>query len=341
LAFCEQQTDEGLHPRMIYRCKICLRNGDYKTWLAQEKMFGWGDSFEYIECEHCGCVQIREVPANLGRYYPPNYYSFHLQPYPTAGLRRWIAGRRDRYAATGRGILGRLMANIRPARTDVASLGAVAASLDARILDLGCGRGQLLTILHRAGFRNIQGVDPFLEHDVEVLPGLYVRKKRLSEVEESFDVIMLHHVIEHLENPAQILADCRLKLSPGGKIILRYPTADSHAWEHYRQDWVQLDAPRHLFLHTRASIEILAQSAGLKIERLWCDSSYFQFTGSELYRRGIPLAGDKAGSHTFTKKELQRYSAEAKRLNKLGRGDQVVAVLGPGTRRRPPLAAKS
>jgi len=36
---------------------------------------------------------------------------------------------------------------------------------------------------------------------------------------------------------------------PGGWCVIRIPTVSSFAWEHYREQWVQLDAPRHFFLH--------------------------------------------------------------------------------------------
>jgi hypothetical protein len=53
----------------------------------------------------------------------------------------------------------------------------------------------------------------------------------------------------------------------------------------YGDKWVQLDAPRHFFLHTRKSMEIAAEKAGLKIAKVQYDSEEFQFIGSELYLR--------------------------------------------------------
>jgi SAM-dependent methyltransferase len=317
-------------PPMIHVCRICANSERNKTWACCEKMFGWGDEFTYLECARCGCLQLSEVPGDLSRYYPPNYYSFSLKPALTRGFRRRLAGLRDFSAATGTGMLGRFLGKLIPARADVASLGLVPVNGQSRILDLGCGSGELLSMLHRAGFRELTGVDPFIANDSEVLPGLRVQKKELREVQGEFDLIMLHHVFEHLEFPHQALSDYRDKLSRNGKILLRFPTVDSEAWEKYRENWVQLDAPRHLFLHSRKSMELIAKSAGLVVEKVWCDSDEFQFLGSEIYERGASLFGDhQPGSRSFSPPEVRRYRKAAKLLNKINRGDQVAVVLAP------------
>jgi SAM-dependent methyltransferase len=201
------------------------------------------------------------------------------------------------------------------------------------VLDVGCGRGQLLSILHRAGFRRLSGIDPLLPADVEVLPGLVVQRLTLDALQGQFDLIMLHHVFEHLENGPGTLSSCRRLLQPGGKILLRIPTAECVAWERYRENWAQLDAPRHLFLHTRASLAIVARQAGLNVQRCWCDASAFQFWASELYRAGIPLC-DAEGrlalpANHFTREQLRQFESESRAANAAGRGDQIAAVLSP------------
>ncbi len=36
-------------------------------------MLGSRESFTYVECARCGCVQIAEIPADLARHYPTDY----------------------------------------------------------------------------------------------------------------------------------------------------------------------------------------------------------------------------------------------------------------------------
>ena len=311
---------------MNYNCRICLSSARHDVYNCREKMFGWGDVFIYFQCSKCGCLQIAATPSDLGRFYPPIYYSYHLQPLPQHGWKSRLAATRDFSKATGTGIVGKLLNVLVPARTDLASLAEVPARPEMHILDVGCGRGQLLSILHRAGFVYLSGIDPYLPEDIEVLPGLHVRKQSLEQVAGQFDLIILNHVFEHAESGRQMLNVCRQKLNAHGKILLRIPTPESEAWEHYRENWVQLDAPRHLFLHTRASLQLLAGQTGLKIEKWVCDSTEFQFWASELYRKGLSLNGTSPESF-FSKAEMQSFGKKAKAANARQRGDQATVIL--------------
>ena len=68
-------------------CRICANAADNQTFRCAEKMFGFGGEFIYFECGRCGCLQAQTVPADLSRYYPPHYYSFHLQAVPQRGFK--------------------------------------------------------------------------------------------------------------------------------------------------------------------------------------------------------------------------------------------------------------
>jgi hypothetical protein len=94
-----------------------------------------------------------------------------------------------------------------------------------------------------------------------------------------------------------------------------------------------LDAPRHFYLHSRKSLTLLVERAGLRIEHLYCDSFALQFWGSEQYRRGIPLFGPRSWAvdrehSVFTKEQVDEWEASAKELNARERGDQVVIRVG-------------
>jgi SAM-dependent methyltransferase len=307
-------------------------------------MFGTGGAFAYFQCADCRCLQIASVPEDLGRYYPPHYYSFNLNPVQLRGWKAWRHGRRDFRAVTGRGWLGRWLCKQRVPQPDLASLRRVGVQTSWNILDVGCGRGALLSTLWRAGFRHLAGIDPYLPADFEVTPGLVVRRKSLAELNERFDLVMLHHVFEHLTDPQAALVAGRHRIHDHGRILLRIPTVDSESWERYRENWVNLDAPRHLFLHSRRSIEILADRAGLVVRDWWCDADGFQFWGSELYRRGLPLFTADGQSlrleDHFKTEELQGFAVEAARLNAAGRGDQVAVILSPASPSEASAAAR-
>jgi SAM-dependent methyltransferase len=327
----------GKNPKMTIDmncgpCRICGNDADNRTFLCSEKMFGWGGEFTYFQCANCGCLQIAEVPADLGKFYPNNYFSFRPLTVPNQGLKSHLAGMRDLSAITNKGFVGKLLGRFYPAHDDrIIPLGRVPLRRDSKVLDVGCGNGPLLLVLRRAGLRHLKGIDPFLSGDQEPFPGLHLRKQSLDMVEEKFDVIIFNHVFEHIQDGLKTLCLCRERMTPRGKVLLRFPTADSEALEHYGENWVGLDAPRHLFLYSRKSFELIAAKAGLKIEQWFCDSSAFQFWASELYKRGVSLLDKQQNpiqpEKFFSKEEMERFDRKAKELNQSGRGDQVTVIL--------------
>ena len=185
----------------------------------------------------------------------------------------------------------------------------------------------LLYFLRRQGFRNLTGVDPYVKEDVEG-EGVRIHKKEIMNLEGCFDFIMLHHSFEHIENPKMVFASLQRLLKPNGNVLLRIPVSDSMAWIKYQVNWVQLDAPRHFFLHTVKSIKILAEEHGLRVADVVYDSTEFQFQASELYLKDVALveALGNLGSY-FSADENAEFAAEAFKLNQDRQGDQACFYL--------------
>ena len=91
-------------------------------------------------------------------------------------------------------------------------------------------------------------------------------------------------------------------------------------------DWVQLDAPRHIFLHTEKSMQILCDQAGLTLSGVIYDSWNLQFYGSELYKRNIPLRANKE-KEVFSGQQMDEFTTESITLNKKKQGDQACFYL--------------
>lgn len=58
------------------KCAICKNEENNKTFILKEMMFGFRDEFKYFQCSACFCLQIENIPDNLNKYYPGNYYSY-------------------------------------------------------------------------------------------------------------------------------------------------------------------------------------------------------------------------------------------------------------------------
>ena len=122
-------------------------------------------------------------------------------------------------------------------------------------------------------------------------------------------------------------------LSDNGVCLLRIPVKSDYIWQRYGVDWVQLDAPRHFFLHTMRSLRLLAEKSGLRIEDSVFDSTEFQFWGSEQYNKDIPLRAQNSyyvnptGS-IFTTRELTEFKTTRNRIEQsLSRRSSRIFIL--------------
>jgi SAM-dependent methyltransferase len=312
-------------------CKICGNSDGIKRHIATEMMLGTRDEFDYIECEQCGCLQIVNTPDDIYKYYPSTYCSYKFVLNVRNKLKLYIRSLLIKERWSNKGFLGGKSSFYQGYQfLDLLYRGGHLKH-DTRILDVGCGVGELLLQLKYLGFKYLKGIDPFIDQNIRYENGLSIDKKYLHEVNESYDLIMLNHSFEHMEDPKSTLININKMLSLNGCALIRIPIASSFAWKHYGVNWVQLDAPRHLYLHTIESMNIMCTKADLQIIDIHFDSNEFQFWGSEQYKRGIslpkgaPFCWEKSG--IFTKKQINEYKIRASQLNEQGDGDMACFLL--------------
>lgn len=306
-------------------CRICANRHGNVHYQAREMMLGLRETFGYFQCSTCHCLQIEQVPTDLARFYPANYNGYQSPRTDVfSGLRGHF--RRQQYQAAlfpakPNGFPGSLF----PAG-QYSLPGRIGLRPDSRILDVGCGRGAYLYPLYELGMKQVQGLEPFLDESILYPNGYRVQKGFIGDAVGLWDVIIYNHAFEHVPDP---LADMRAiadHLAPNGTALIRIPTVSSHAWDHYRTDWFQLDAPRHLFLHSVESMTLLTEKAELRVTEIIYDSGYDQFMTSELYRKDIAMS-ERPKRTLADKIRKWRYARQATQLNREQRGDQAAFFL--------------
>lgn len=314
-------------------CRICANSHSNRIFTAREMMYGTQEQFDYLECGSCGCLQIVTIPIDLSRYYPHDYYS-QASPAlrPIGGLKSFRKRKRTRQWLGQHSLIGWLLTKGKGMPAFVEWARNARLKFDDKILDVGCGSGRLLLSMSDAGFTRLAGVDPFNAHDLDYGNGVRILKRSLAEINEVYDFVMLHHSFEHMPDPLQALKDVNCILKNQRYALLRIPVAQTYAWKTYGADWVQLDAPRHLYLHTERSISILAKAAGFEIARIDYDSGSYQFLGSIQYQHDIPMSDPRSfavnpANSLFTQTNIEAFEAKAKKLNETRQGDQACFYL--------------
>ena len=303
-------------------------------------MFGLGSEFRYLACAGCATVRIADQPRDMAPFYPSDYYSVDLDPERALGrvpVRQFAAavGTSRVHGSDRLARLATAAITKRQFRTMMSILEAVRRSGVKRtghVLDVGCGSGMIAFELGLAGFAQVIGVDPFAAGDRLLDNGVRIQRQDLAEVTGTFDLVMFHHSLEHVPDPEGALRQAAQLLSPGGRILVRMPTVSSTAFEEYRSDWVQFDAPRHFTIFSRSGFATCVERVGLRIEDLTDDSTSFQFWGSEQVRAGIALESPESvmvdpRRSAFSSAQLRDWDRRARELNELGLGDQAVWIL--------------
>ncbi len=315
---------------MEFPCKICGNKNDNQFYNVREMQFGTRDEFIYCQCSGCGCLQLVNPPADLSKYYPKEYFSFqiHKEKY----LKQKLNVFRDRYALGIKNNLGKLLFYKYGEPTYIGWLKKFNIDLESKILDIGCGSGKLLYRMGNTGFKNLMGIDAFVGKDIYYHNGVRIFKKDLNELTEKFDLIMMHHSLEHFEDQHGIFNKLSSMLTEGKDLLIRIPICSSYSWKFYRENWFALEAPRHFYNHSLESIKYLADKYRLEIINTFFDSRSIQFWGSEQYKRDIPLMDQRSffinqDNSIFSRVEIEKFERETERLNIIGEGDQAVLFM--------------
>ena len=317
-------------------CRVCFDQNEKLEFQVKEMMLGLRERFHYFQCRNCQCLQIKEIPLNLDKYYSKEYYSLTSDPqiYFKGKIRKWLKKKRDFFVFTKRGLVGQLVQKILPNNeAEWFNFRTLNLKKTSAILDVGSGTGTIPYIFFNAGFKNIMGIDPFLAENINYPNGLTIKKMSFFDInKKDWDLIMFNHSFEHVPNPFEYLQKAHSILKNDGICVLRIPTVSSYSWKQYQTDWVQLDAPRHLFLHSIESINQLAAKAGYSVEKINYESTSFQFIGSEQYKLNISLFGDensyfRGNKKLFTDKQITLFSEYAKKLNAEKSGDAIAVIL--------------
>jgi SAM-dependent methyltransferase len=141
-----------------------------------------------------------------------------------------------------------------------------------RLLDVGCSYGFFLNVARTNGW-TVKGVE------MGSRPSEYARTRYGLEVFEgplqqadfadsSFDVVTVFHVIEHAQNPLDLLSTIGRVLKKGGSLIMLTPNIESLHSQLLGKGWTWLSPPDHLFYFSRRSMELALRKCGFRAASL-------------------------------------------------------------------------
>jgi SAM-dependent methyltransferase len=315
------KTNEGIRVKWATKCLLCDCEGERLYHDLRDRLGDAPGVWENKYCpkDHLIWLDPQPVSKDIGKLYS-GYELTHSIAETSAprlmGLRKTIRrgilatafGYRDLDANWFEKITGRVCSWFGPLRD---AIGGMVLWLDGdsrgRLLDVGCGNGENVAYLKDLGWR-VTGIetDPIAADLARTKFGLEVYEGNLEDAkfpDESFDAITLAHVIEHLPDPIKTLKECFRILKPGGKIVLITPNNRSLGQNIFRDDWLYLDPPRHLFIFSPLAIKVCLEEAGFCSSKIRSATrnAAVAWIGSKMIHQNRKL---------FVRKLLENYRAD-------------------------------
>lgn len=232
------------------------------------------ETFQLLKCTNCEFLFTSPRPddAVLGRYYLSPEYVSHTAKATTLFDKLYEITRE--FALKWKLTLVKKF------------VGGVAKKPNA--LDYGCGTGFFLKTLKENGF-NIAGVEPssIARSAAENNTGIKISES-IDTVTDTFDIISLWHVLEHVGELNELLGKLKTRLAERGTIFIAVPNYKSNDAKLYGTQWAGFDVPRHLWhFEQKTMTQLLANHNFKVIEKIpmKLDAFYVSML-SEKYKAG-------------------------------------------------------
>ena len=188
---------------------------------------------------------------------------------------------------------------------------------EKHLLDIGCGTGDFLETAKNNGWQ-ITGIEPS-DNAREIANkktnnSVYKIEQLLKLEPNSFDVISLWHVLEHLPNLDEHIKIFKRLLKSNGRLVIAVPNYKSFDALYYKSFWAAFDVPRHLWHFSKTGIQKLFAQESFdveKIEPMKFDAFYVCLL-SEKYKSGFmnPIKAFWVGFKSNTRaKQTKEYSS--------------------------------
>jgi len=155
------------------------------------------------------------------------------------------------------------------------------------LLDVGSGTGAFVSEMSENGWQ-VTGLEPDEGARRVAKEKFNCDLKNTDKLFElplnSFDVITLWHVLEHIHDLKIYITQLKNLLKQNGKMIIAVPNYTSFDASTYREHWAAYDVPRHLYHFSPLSMKVLTEENGLRItayKPMWFDSFYVSLLSSK------------------------------------------------------------
>ena len=261
---------------MNNKCPWCgSEKAQINLWLKDE--FLSKEDFHICECLNCGLSYTMPRPdkEKIGEYYKSEEYYSHQE--------------------NKKGFIPRLYESVKKVNLKHKYKLATQGMSVGKMLDIGCGVGDFLHTAEEQGWA-CTGVEP--SEDAKSIAKTRIKadiinSEALENIpDESFDVITMWHVLEHVDDLKWQIEQLYRLTKTGGRIVIAVPNYKSYDGQYYKELWAAYDVPRHLNHFNRNTLTKMFKSQGLNLirtDKLIWDAYYISYMSEQYKHHSLPL----------------------------------------------------
>lgn len=234
----------------LKNCPVC-QNNTFIEFLKVQDFTVSQEKFSIQECKNCGFKFTNPRPdlTQIGEYYKAESYISHTN--------------------TSKGLIAKLYHSVRK-YTLKGKLNLINSLIPqkGKLLDVGCGTGMFLNVCREDGWI-VNGIEPDggARQIAEEINKASIKTEILSSFKnETFDIITMWHVLEHVHLLNKTVDWLNERLSENGYLIIAVPNHESKDAEIYQEHWAGYDVPRHLYHYSQKSIKQLFEQKGFSLK---------------------------------------------------------------------------
>ena len=261
---------------MNNKCPWCgSEKAQINLWLKDE--FLSKEDFHICECLNCGLSYTMPRPdkEKIGEYYKSEEYYSHQE--------------------NKKGFIPRLYESVKKVNLKHKYKLATQGMSVGKMLDIGCGVGDFLHTAEEQGWA-CTGVEP--SEDAKSIAKTKIKADIINSEaleiipDESFDVITMWHVLEHVDDLKWQIEQLYRLTKTGGRIVIAVPNYKSYDGQYYKELWAAYDVPRHLNHFNRNTLTKMFKSQGLNLirtDKLIWDAYYISYMSEQYKHHSLPL----------------------------------------------------
>lgn len=234
----------------LNNCPVC-QSQMFEEYLTVKDYTVSQEQFKIVTCKNCGFRFTNPRPDvnEIGEYYKAESYISHTN--------------------TSKGLISKVYQEVRKF-TLKSKLNLInkLSPQKGKLLDVGCGTGMFLNIAKENGWQ-VNGIEPDTgaRAIAEEINQIKIKEEVLNSFQnETFEVITLWHVLEHIHELNATIDWVKERLSKNGSLIIAVPNHESKDAEIYQEQWAAYDVPRHLYHFSQKTIKELFTKHGFELK---------------------------------------------------------------------------